>query len=409
MKQFNKLLYLTLLLLGIYGFNIKGLSQIKNSYHIQNGVEIDKSGCDDLTQLVIILPYAQTNQYQTVTNVNSYLGELLDIPETDDKYLRYILSQSDIQNYGNTFEIFYEFDITLNSINFDFGQITEIYPYDTTSDIYLWNTGASGEYIDPDNTIIQAIGDEIWSQSSDIVNYAEHCYEYVAENYDYINANTGLHTLNDILSAGGGDCGNLSSIYVSLLRYKNIPSRHIVTVRPNGTYHIWTDFYLENYGWIPVDVTYKQSNPSGDYFGIYDGNGIVMTKKVWLYLEKTSGDYYYAPLLQNYHWWYWYSSGGCNSINSQHVVNSSQLTSIQTIEQGNFIIYNNPVNDRLKILTSVSLDNSKIEIYSISGRLVGKTSLNDNNEINISDLSNGIYIIKINSENINFVKKIIKE
>ncbi len=72
-------------------------------------------------------------------------------------------------------------------------------------------------------------------------------------------------------------------------------------------------------------------------------------------------------------------------------------------------IFPNPASDKIQITSSVSLDNSTVEIYSITGKLVSKTSLNDKNEINISNLSNGIYLIKINSETVNFVERIIKE
>ena len=404
MKYFKNLLTKNIIIFILLGFNINSFSQL----HIKNGVEVNKSDCNDLTKLIIMLPYAQTNQYQTVTNINTHSGDLLDIPETDDKYLRYTLSESDIQNYGNTFNIFYEFDITLNSIDFDFDQITEIYPYNTSSNIYTWYTGASGDYVVPTNSSIQTIGDNLWSQSSDIVDYAERCYVYVAENYDYLNPYTGLHTLEDIISAGGGDCGNLSSIYVSLLRYKDIPSRHIVTVRSDGSYHVWADFYLENYGWIPVDVTYKQSNSSGNYFGKYDGNGIVFNKEVWLYLERENGSNYFAALLQNFHYWYWNGSS-CNSLNVEHVVNSTQITSIKEVNNEKFMIFPNPANNKIKISNSVSLNNSSIEIYSITGTLISKPCLNNKNEIDISNLSKGIYIIKINSEKYNIVKKIVKE
>jgi hypothetical protein len=94
-----------------------------------------------------------------------------------------------------------------------------------------------------------------------------------------------------------------------------------VTVRPDGSYHVWSDFFLEQYGWVPVDVTYKNSNPSGDFFGKYDGNGIVMTKGVALQMDRGDGFTYIAELLQTYQWWYWCSTPG-NSVSSSHHISS---------------------------------------------------------------------------------------
>lgn len=409
MKYLKKLTKSIIILILIICVNENTFSQSKASYHIKNGVQLNKTYCNDLTKLIVMLPFAQTNQYQSVSNINYYDGELLNIPETDDKYLRFTLLQTDIQNQSNIFNVFYEFDIILNSINFDFNQITQIYPYNTSSNNYIWYTGSSGEFVVPTNSTIQTVGNNIWSQSSDIVDYAERCYEYVATNYDYLNPNTGLHPLSEILSAGGGDCGNLSSIYISLLRYKNIPSRHVVTIRPDGYYHVWADFYLENYGWIPVDVTYKQGNPSGDYFGKYDGNGIVVTKEVWLYLQRDVSYSYYADLLQNYHWWYWYGGGGCNSLTSNHYVISSEPTYVETTTENQISIYPNPSNEYIKIKWTTPIDNSVVEIYSITGSLLYKNTLNSDNSINISDLKSGIYIIKMNSGSFSLVEKFIKE
>jgi transglutaminase-like putative cysteine protease len=294
-------------------------SPLQTVHQIRNSVVVKNTG-DILTKLVIMLPLAQTNQYQTVSTVSMDDGTVVDIPKTDDKYLRWTFT-SELPAAGGSKEIFYTFDVTLHAINFDFSAISTLRPYDTSSNTWKWHTGASGVYVDPNNPSVQHIGDSIWSRSSDIVDYARQCYLFVAERYSYLNPNTGIHPLQDILDAGGGNCGNLTSIYVSLLRHKKIPSRHIVTVRPDGSYHVWSDFYLESYGWIPVDVTYKNSNPSGDYFGKYDGTGIVMTKGVALQMDRGDGFTYSAALLQTYEWWYWCSTAG-NSVSSSHRISS---------------------------------------------------------------------------------------
>lgn len=72
-------------------------------------------------------------------------------------------------------------------------------------------------------------------------------------------------------------------------------------------------------------------------------------------------------------------------------------------------IYPNPAKDKIKIKSSVSLENSNIEIYSISGSLMKKVSLNDKKEIDISNLAEGVYLIKIKSDKLNIVKKIVKK
>jgi len=227
------------------------------SYHVTIGVTVENTG-KILEKLVIILPLAQTNIYQDVTNVKLNGGEILTIPETDDKYIRFTIADSDLPSAGQTKKWGYEFDVTLYTITTHLDQIEKIYPHNVNSAMYHWYTGASGEYVDPHNSTIESIGDNIWKESSDLLDYSKRCYSYVAKNFQYLNPGTGLHPLSELLADGGGDCGNLSSIYISLLRYRGIPSRHSVIVRPDGSGHVGADFYSEQYGWVPVDVTSKK-------------------------------------------------------------------------------------------------------------------------------------------------------
>lgn len=110
---------------------------------------------------------------------------------------------------------------------------------------------------------------------------------------------------------------------MNLLRAKGIPAKHIVTVRPDGSYHVWADFYLEKYGWIPVDVNMKLDNPEGNYFGYCLGDGIVMSEDIFYEIEYDEGEFCDVVLLQNYYYWYW--ADKFDMITAQHNV-SSRMT-----------------------------------------------------------------------------------
>jgi len=142
------------------------------------------------------------------------------------------------------------------------------------------------------------------------LDYAKKCYLCVADSYTYLNPNTGIHPLAKLLRDGGGDYGNLSTIFISLLRCSGIPSRHLVAKRPDGTNHVWTDFYLQDYGWVPVDVSKRNANKYGDFFGRIDSRdtGIIISKGVNLTVDIQSGKKYDTNILQNFYYWYRYSS-----------------------------------------------------------------------------------------------------
>jgi hypothetical protein len=296
------------------------------SYHVSMGVTVKNTG-KILEKLVIILPLAQTNEYQEVSNVELNGGEILSIPDTDDKYIRFTITGSALPSGGQTQQWGYEFDVTLYTITTNLDHIETIYPYNVDSTLYTRYTGASGEYVDPYSPTIQSLGDDIWEESSDVLDYAERCYSYIARNFQYLNPGTGLHPLSELLAEGGGDCGNLSSIFISLLRYKGIPSRHLVTVRPDGSGHVWADFYLETYGWVPVDVTFKQhSSLFGDYFGKVDAGktGIILSKGVFIPLQIEDDNVLHVPILQYYSWWYW-DSGGYGHVSAGNYITSTEI------------------------------------------------------------------------------------
>ena len=232
--------------------------------------------------LSVVLPCPCYNEYQEITDVET-TG---DVKEGEDGSFRYVV-WNDTFTQGDKVDSTYRvsFKMASYTIEVDFSQIKEIHPYDTASLLWKKYTGCSGEYIDPYDETIERLADNLWQQTGDIVKYARQCYRYVADNYKYLNPNTGIHTLKRNLSAGGGDCGNLSAIYISLLRNKGIPARPVVAVRTDGTFHVWSEFYLESYGWVPVDVTYLNSDPRGNYFGVYPADCVIMSNEYDLLLD----------------------------------------------------------------------------------------------------------------------------
>jgi hypothetical protein len=177
-----------------------------------------------------------------------------------------------------------DFEAELFDVKIDFSKITEIHPYKKKSEIYKAYTGVSGNCIDPNNSDIQKIGREIENKSKDNIDYAKKCYLYVAENFRYSSDNV-TDDLSTVMQRKYGICGNYTYVYVSLLRYKGIPARAVYGLdpkrkdttfgKPRPAGHAWAEFYLEKYGWIPVDVTAKSCTKNGNYFGLRPKNFVV--------------------------------------------------------------------------------------------------------------------------------------
>lgn len=289
-------------------------SATTNTYSFTNQVVYTKSGTGNVTEFVSYMPIPLSDEYQTIENLSYSQGTIKDDANYGNKALVY--SANSFSNKTLTLQT--TFDVTPKSVRVDFTKV-KIKPYDTNSEPYRRHLGNRGEYIDTSNPTIKSIGDDLWHKSSDVVDYARRCYEYVATHFRYINGN--FRTLKQILKEGGGECGDFSTVVVNLLRYKGIPSRHILCLKLSGGYHVWVDFYVEGYGWIPLDAQIKNSSPKSDYFGRYDGNCVVVAKDIFYdYGEPDKS----ISFLQSYCYWYWYT-GSTVSFTGQHTTKNNGI------------------------------------------------------------------------------------
>lgn len=224
----------------------------------------------------IYCPLPRNDDYQLISNIDTHGGEILDNPDSPDNYVRYTILPDQQPAKGDWGEVIIEFDYVPTSTEFVTANVNKIYEYDKTSDIYKRYIKKYYDFFDTENATINKISDELWKNSTDGYDYAKKCYKYVNNNFTFKN-NPGMwNSMSDIIKYNGGDCGNLSSIIITLLRCKNIPARHVIAYR-----HAWAEFYLEKYGWIPVDPTFKT-------FGkVVEGYGLIRSHEI-VYFLKTS-------------------------------------------------------------------------------------------------------------------------
>lgn len=309
-----------LLLTAALAMNMQAMVA-QSSYQVKNSVTLRNKGCD-LTKISTILPVPVSNIYQDVNGLKESSGTIIDI-DASNRYLRDIKTDGQ-PSPGKSYTLSEDFSVTLYPMYIDMAQFSMIYPYDTESVVYKRYTADKGEYIDTGNPTIRSVSNRLWGESGgEILDYARLCYEYVAANFKYLNTNTGINPIATILSDGGGDCGNLSSIFVNLLRAKKIPAKHIVTVRSDGSYHVWADFYLERYGWIPVDVNARLVDPRGNYFGYCLGDGIIMSVDICHEMEFLPGEKFEGVNLQTFLYWYWYRNAS-GTVQAEHALRGRQ-------------------------------------------------------------------------------------
>lgn len=283
------------------------------NWQMSNKVTFKKSGSGHIIKFSALMPLPQSNIYQTVENLNYIEGKVL----TDKNYGNKALYVDRDEFVSTEYIMETTFDIHTKKMVVDVSKINNIQPYDPKSEPCKLYLGDRGEYIVTSNPYIVKTGDMLWAESEDVIDYARRCYEYVASNFKYIKGP--WRTLEKILKDGGGECGDFSTLVVNLLRYKGIPSRHNICVTVGGGYHVWVDFYLEGYGWVPLDATYKNGNPKGDFFGKYDGECIILMQDFCYDFGYDSENDLNVDILQDFYYWYSSDNEDCK-INAAHKV-----------------------------------------------------------------------------------------
>ena len=137
---------------------------------------------------------------------------------------------------------------------------------------------------------VMALAQEIVKGEKNPFLQARAIYAWCMNNIDYkYPPNRGIRYC---LPRRTGDCGSYSLIFVALCRAVGIPARVANghwCCKPKKNYHVWNEFYIPNYGWIPADATDGRVNRDdpgklagkGDpyyYFGNLDSGRFISSK-----------------------------------------------------------------------------------------------------------------------------------
>lgn len=99
-----------------------------------------------------------------------------------------------------------------------------------------------------------------------------------------------------------------------------------------------------------------------------------------------------------------FGSGGFD-LDAVGVINEATMN-VEDLSVQNFKIYPNPADKFFYISTNEKV---QVEIFNAAGQTVLQTQSQNNNKINVSGLSNGIYFIKINCKGKTSLHKLIKQ
>ena len=136
-----------------------------------------------------------------------------------------------------------------------------IQPYNTQSELYKTYTAERPPHI-VFNDSIEAVSKQVIGNETDPYRKVRKIYEWIHTTFPWAGARE-YSTLTNIpqyvLENGHGDCGQVTLLFMTLARYNGIPTRWQsgFNMQPGGlNMHDWSEFYIEDIGWIPMDQSF---------------------------------------------------------------------------------------------------------------------------------------------------------
>lgn len=207
----------------------------------------------------------ESNEYQEISNLSVSGGEIAHYEGKKGSYVRYSGS-------APLKTLTFSYRITTHKFFPRWNRIETIHPYDTARPDYIRYTRKDDGRIQADNPIIRKAADAIRRDSRNSLEYAKEAFIWEQKKLKWKPSSGGI---NEIFANGGGECSSLATVYISLLRNNGIPARYVtgyIIRNGKGESHVWSEFYLEKYGWFPADPAFigtMENDPL--YFGYYDG------------------------------------------------------------------------------------------------------------------------------------------
>ncbi|MGB9691535.1 MAG: transglutaminase-like domain-containing protein [Candidatus Sumerlaeaceae bacterium] len=135
-----------------------------------------------------------------------------------------------------------------------------VQPYRTDGPDYAYYTADRKPHLDLQNELLVKLNREIVGDEKNPYLVARKIYDWIANNTIYQYARE-YSTLDNIsyytASRRAGDCGQHGMLFIALCRMNGIPARwqsgwESFELKGNNM-HDWCEFYVEPYGWLPVD------------------------------------------------------------------------------------------------------------------------------------------------------------
>jgi transglutaminase-like putative cysteine protease len=254
-------------------------------YLIAVSVDISNIESDGASSIILRVPRPLVNSFQP----ESEMRECSPAPVIKN-YNNMVIHQMQAKN-GMTREksVFsQEFLITVHGV---LSQITEsrVQPYTDKARLLYKTYTAPDPVVQSGSPNVAALARQITGRASNPYTQARLVYNYMLDTFALLReTRAGNPSALDMLATNRGDAYDFAVVFASLCRALGIPCVPVAGVfvedaSLNTRSHWWNYFYIEDFGWIPVDVALGagQGSPARDsrsfYFGSIDSRHIAFS------------------------------------------------------------------------------------------------------------------------------------
>ncbi|WP_255417183.1 transglutaminase family protein [Proteiniphilum sp. X52] len=255
---------------------------------------VNADAVPDAELLKVWLPFPR-GDVRRQTDVKLLATSQPDYTLSDDKTAHASLYMEQKNLRGKPTVFWADFEFTSQGEWFDLFEI-EVKPYDKNDPLFLKYTAEQKPHIQFSKEI-RNLTDSVTENAQTPVEILQAVYRYIASNFPWASAleySTIANIPEYVIENRKGDCGQVTLLMMTMLRYKGIPARWQsgwMTHPGEVNLHDWAEVYFEGVGWIPVDISFGR----GDSVSIPPGRGFFMSgiDSYRLYINSDfSGDFF---------------------------------------------------------------------------------------------------------------------
>lgn len=241
-------------------------------------------------------PLAKSDAYQSVQVVTKQ-GDVNLRPSKDAEFGNSLLYAEDTKSARADYQFSVDYDVKRREhVTLVNGKLAPNARPETTPKVVL------ARYLEADRLVpVKGVPAELAAEqtrsATTQLEKARAIYDYVFRTMRYDKSGTGWGHGDTLWACDSkrGNCTDFHSVFMSMARSQHIPARFEIGFPLPADkhaseipgYHCWAEFYLDQMGWIPVDISeaWKHQDKRDYFFGAHDVNRMQFTTGRDLKLE----------------------------------------------------------------------------------------------------------------------------